>query len=121
MVDDVYCRACGQEIIEDDPWWLAEEETEMPCGHSAETDMVEGEICPECRGMGRSLQAVGRSEWLAIQAGWVARYLFVLLAILIPVFVMAAIIGREHGDWSLWKLVVWGGIAVFGLWGKAIR
>ena len=71
----------------------------MPCGHAADTSLVEVVSCPECEGVGRSQQWVGRSEWLAVQAGWVARYLFVLLAILIPVFVMAAIIGREHGDW----------------------
>lgn len=98
-VDDPHCQVCGQQIAADDPWWLAEEETVMPCGHPAETGLVEVMTCSACQGMGRLRQWVGRSEWLAVQMGWAARYAFVLLAILIPVFVMAVIIGREHGDW----------------------
>jgi hypothetical protein len=98
-VDDPHCRVCGQRSAADDPWWLAEEETLMPCGHPADTSLAEMVTCSECDGVGRSQQWAGRSEWLAVQAGWAARYLFVLLAILIPVFVLAAIIGREHGDW----------------------
>lgn len=96
-VDDWHCETCGQRIADDDPWWATGEEI-MPCGHFGTDYLIESATCPECQGMGVSEQWVSQREWRVIQLGWLARYAFVGLAILIPVFVFAFIVGRERSD-----------------------
>lgn len=103
-----HCARCGAAIPEDDPWWETDADT-LPCGHPAGEHLVELVQCKECDGSGRVMAWVTETEYRARRRRKLVRGLFLLLAGLIPVALLAwAVFTRDtqYVCGSLWYGVV---------------
>ena len=106
LVPRPHCRHCGQELTEDDPWWVDQENLDdhpLPCGHEQGWLQLQ-EICPECAGSGRKTRHLSAAEWEVRRRRRLARRLFVVVVTFIFVTAVSFMILREPGTLcgSLW-------------------
>lgn len=118
LIDFAHCKACGQAVTGDDPWWEADGAF-LPCGHEAAKHLAYVARCPQCEGQGEVVEALSENEYRSRKRIRVVRGAFLLLLGVIPfalvtIAVMTAEPANVCGSW--WYGVVLLSLGIFVQW-----